>query len=148
MTGHDDFALSDEEVASLRRYLKNGGILFADACCGRKEFDAAFRKLAAELFPEGKLAPLAADHPLYRSGYAIDAVRFAQRPRTAGTTFAERPARLEGLYLGKRLAVVYSPDSLGCGWATYPLGRPCQLADEDALKLSINILLYALTGTR
>jgi len=148
LTGHGAIALDPAEQGALRRYLERGGLLWADACCGRKEFDAAFRKLAAEIFPEGKLAPLAADHPLYRSGYAIDAVRFAQRPRTAGTTFAARPARLEGLYLGKRLAVVYSPDSLGCGWASYPLGRPCQLADEDALKLSINILLYALTGTR
>ena len=148
LTGHGAIGLDPAERGALKRYLERGGLLWADACCGRREFDAAFRKLAAELFPEGKLSPLAADHPLYRSGYAIDAVRCADRPRTAGTAFTARPPRLEGLYLGKRLAVVYSPDSLGCGWATYPLGRPCQLADEDALKLSINILLYALTGTR
>jgi hypothetical protein len=148
LTGHGAVALDPAEKGALKRYLERGGLLWADACCGRAEFDASIRKFMAELFPEGRLAPLAADHPLYRSGYAIDKVRYAEKPRTAGTAFAGKPPRLEGLTIGKRLAVVYSPDSLGCGWAEYPLGRPCVLADEDALKLSINILLYALTGAQ
>ncbi len=147
LTGHGDIKLDPVEKGALKRYLERGGLLWADACCGRKEFDASFRKLMAELFPGEKLAELAADDPLYRSGYAIDKVRYAEKPRTAGTAFALRPPRLEGVRIGKRLAVVYSRDSLGCGWAAYPLGRPCQLADEDALRLSINILLYAMTGS-
>src|SRR5208283_2411686 len=41
-TGHRDFAWSAEEAAALGRYLKAGGLLLADACCGRMAFDMAF----------------------------------------------------------------------------------------------------------
>jgi hypothetical protein len=148
LSGHGKIVLSSPEKDNLRRYLEGGGTLWADCCCGRAEFDASLRALLAELFPKGRLEALPADHPLWRSGYQIGKLRFADRPRTRDTTFSEKPARLEGLKVGERLAVIYSPDSLGCGWATYPLGRPCRLHDEDALKLSVNILLYALTGAK
>ncbi len=145
VTGHGKPGFSAKEKAALKEYLSAGGLLWADCCCGRKEFDASLRALLAELFPGKKLAPLDAKHPVYRAGYVVKDVRYADRPRTRGTAFTKRPPRLEGLYVKKRLAVIYSRDSLGCGWASYPLGAACQVADEDALKLSINILLYALT---
>jgi hypothetical protein len=148
VTGHGKIGLTAGERAALGKYLKAGGLLWADACCGRKEFEKELRALVAAMFPGRKLRPLALDHPVFRAGYAIRKLRRADRPRTRGTTFTARPPRLEGLYLGKRLAIIYSPDSLGCGWASYPLGRPCQLADADATRLSINILLYALTRPR
>ncbi|HOX08428.1 MAG TPA: DUF4159 domain-containing protein [Planctomycetota bacterium] len=148
LSGHGEIGLDAGGKEALKRHLSGGGFLWADACCGRPEFDASFRKLMAELFPDARLAPLGPEHAVFRSGYAIEKPRFADRPRAAGTGFTPGPPRLEGLTLGGRLAVVYSPDSLGCGWAEYPLGRPCRMADEDALKLSINILLYALIGAR
>jgi hypothetical protein len=41
MTGHREFAWTTEEVGRLQRYLKAGGLLLADACCGRMSFDLA-----------------------------------------------------------------------------------------------------------
>jgi hypothetical protein len=148
LTGHGEIGLSAAGKTALKKYLDDGGTLWADCCCGRKEFDAAIRELVGELFPGGKLAPLPADHAVYRSGYAIGTVRWAERPRTVGTTFVEKPPALEGLTSGGRLVVIYSPNSLGCGWASYPLGAPCVLEDGDAIRLSINVLLYALTAGR
>lgn len=145
LCGHTRIVLSAPEKEGLRRYLEGGGTLWADCCCARREFDESLRALLVELFPRGRLEALPAEHPLWRSGYEIGKVRRADRPRKRDTAFSEAAPRLEGLKLGGRLAVIYSPTSLGCGWAAYPLGRPCQLHDEDALKLSINILLYALT---
>jgi len=145
VTGHSELKLSAEEKTGLKKYLAGGGLLWADCCCARPEFDKSLRKLVSGLFPGKKLLALAARHPVYRAGYAIDKVDYAVNPRTRNTAFVKKPPRLEGLYIGKRLVVVYSPDSLGCGWASYPLGRTCQLRDRDALKLSINIVLFALT---
>jgi Domain of unknown function (DUF4159)/von Willebrand factor type A domain len=145
LTGHAKLDLSAEEKAGLKKYLAGGGLLWADCCCARKEFDASLRALITELFPGRKLRRLAEKHSIYRAGYVIEKLSYARRPRTRNPGFTKKPPRLEGLYLGERLAVVYSPDSLGCGWASYPLGRTCQLRDADALKLSMNILLYALT---
>ncbi len=145
VTGHSALDLSADEKAGLRKYLAGGGLLWADCCCARRDFDKSIRALATELVPGKKLRPLADKHPLYRAGYAIEKLEYADKPRTRKTAFSRKPPRLEGLYLGKRLAIVYSPSSLGCGWASYPLGRTCQLRDIDALKLSINIALFALT---
>src|SRR5690606_1920680 len=64
MTGHYTFKLAPQEVDALRQHLRRGGFLFADACCGRKAFDTAFRELAAELFPEQPLTPLPGTHPI------------------------------------------------------------------------------------
>ena len=44
LTGHEYFTFSEKEQANLRQYLQNGGFLFAEACCGRKGFDLAFRQ--------------------------------------------------------------------------------------------------------
>ena len=37
-----DYATLKKERAALKRYLKNGGFLFAESCCGRKGFDRSF----------------------------------------------------------------------------------------------------------
>ncbi len=52
-------------ATALGRYLKAGGLLLADACCGRLGFDAAFRREIAKALPDQKLERLPADHPLY-----------------------------------------------------------------------------------
>ncbi len=65
MTGHTTFKLSDTEIAGLRNYMRNGGMIFASACCGSEVFDAAFRALMARALPDDvKLANLPLDHPV------------------------------------------------------------------------------------
>jgi hypothetical protein len=61
---------------------------------------------------------------------------FARRHRT-------RPPRGQVARHRGRTAVVYTRESLGAGWKTYDLGVPCMMHDDDALALSVNILLYA-----
>ena len=70
MTGHRDFLWTAEEAAALGRDPKAGGLLLADACCGRLAFDASFRREIAKALPGAKVERLAADHPLYHSHYS------------------------------------------------------------------------------
>ena len=51
MTGHHDFRWSDQEAAWLQQYLKAGGMLLADACCGRLAFHLAFEREMARRSP-------------------------------------------------------------------------------------------------
>ena len=53
MTGHREFHWNEEEVGRLQRYLKAGGTLFADACCGRMSFDMGFRRELAKVIEAG-----------------------------------------------------------------------------------------------
>ena len=81
MTGHREFHWSDEEVGRLQRYLKAGGLLLADACCGRMAFDMAFRREMAKVFPNQKLEKIPADHPIYHCHNEIRSVEYTPRVR-------------------------------------------------------------------
>ncbi len=145
LTGHGDFRLSAGEVAALRAYLEAGGFLLADACCGRKAFDAAFRRELARVLPEQGLAPLSPRHRLYSIHHRIRTVGYtpAAVGRRGGAPLGA-PA-LEGVMLGGQLAVVYSPLDLGCGWELKPHPYGVGYAWRDAIRLGVNVVLYAVS---
>lgn len=149
MSGHGPVELSEAERRGLRRYAESGGLLWADACCGRKAFDEGFRRQMKKVFPEGALERLPLDHPLFGIGYRIDRVRYAAAHRKG--PFHSGEPHVEAIRLGpregkaRRIAVLYTPHSLGAGWKTYPYGPPCLAEDADALRLSENIVLFAMS---
>jgi hypothetical protein len=143
MTGHDDFKLSDEEVTNLRRYLGAGGVLFANACCGRKSFDDAFRREIARVLPDRKLERLSADHPVYKSVFQIQKVEYTPLVLHDHPGL-DRPT-LEGISIENQLRVIYSPYGLVNGWSGAPNPYAREYASDDATRLGINILVYAMT---
>ena len=143
MTGHREFAWSADEAAVLRRYLKAGGILLADACCGRLAFDMAFRRELAKALPENKLERLAPDHPIYHAHYDIKQVEYT--PRVHEDFGASSAPDLEGVTLDGRLAVLYSRFDLGNGWEQFPHPYSYGLKDQSALQIGANMLVYATT---
>lgn len=143
MTGHDEFVWSDEEAGRLRQYLQSGGMLLADACCGRLAFDRAFRRELRKVFPEGRLEEIPLDDPIYHLVFDIGSVEYTPR------TFEDfgplsRPV-LEGIRIQGRLAVVYSRFDLGNGWEQFPHPYSYGYSDADALRIGANILAYAVT---
>ncbi len=143
MTGHREFAFSADDVGRLQRYLKAGGMLMADACCGRLAFDAAFRQQIAKVLPEHKLQPLPLDHPIYHCLYNIQSVNYTPRVRE---DFGPQTApHLEGISLDGRLAVLYSRFDLGNGWEQFPHPYSYGVQDDDALKIGTNAIVYAIS---
>ncbi len=147
MTGHFSFKLPDKEIEALRLYLQRGGILIADACCGRKAFDKSFREMAGALLPKKKLAALADNHPIYTGeiGQKLGEVRYrgilAEELKSRGTT---RPP-LEVITIKDRTAIIYSKYDWSCALEG---DRPysCRgYADKDGKNLAMNILLYAVS---
>ena len=100
--GHDEPEFSDEAKKKLRDFVDQGGFIFADACCGRAEFDRGFRALMKDVFPEPQyeLHPLAEDHPVWRTKHRL--------------TPDIHP--LWGIDYGCRTVVIYSPEDLSCFW--------------------------------
>jgi hypothetical protein len=143
MTGHDDFKLTEEEVANLRRYLSAGGVLVANACCGRQSFDTAFRREIARVLPDQKLARVAQDHPVYKSVFPIQKVEYTPLVLHEHPGL-DRPT-LEGMTLDNQLRVIYSPLGFVNGWSGAPNPYAREYESTDALKLGINILVYAMT---
>ena len=143
MTGHDDFKLADDEVNNLRRYLSAGGVLVANSCCGRKAFDEAFRREIKRVLPDQKLDRVALDHPVYKSVFPIQKVEYTplvlhEKPGL------DRPT-LEGIAIENQLRVIYSPLGFVNGWSGAPNPYAREYVSNDALRLGINILVYAMT---
>jgi hypothetical protein len=145
MTGHFTFELSTGEIDALRRHLERGGMLLADACCGRKPFDIALRRLAAQLFPDHPLERLPPDHPIITGSPGVALPRVTYRPAVVAEEPNLREVVLEAVTLDGRTAIVYSPYAIGC-----PIdGHTCHacrgLVPEDARQLAANIILHALS---
>ena len=67
MTGHLAFKFTDEERANLARYLRQGGILFAESCCGREDFTKAFRHEIDRVLPGARLERIQGNHVIFRN---------------------------------------------------------------------------------
>ena len=153
MTGHYAFELSEEELDALRTYLRRGGVLFADACCGRRAFDESFRRMIERLLPENPLAPLAGDHPIYTglTGAPLGELRYrtmlAEELGARGVVVPPAtPAAgpLEGVTLDGRTAVIYSRYDFSCGLEGDNPFSSRGYVDEDARRLALAIVLFAI----
>jgi hypothetical protein len=143
MTGHDDFKLSDAEVAGLRNYLKAGGLLFADACCGRTAFAAAFKREMQKVLPDKPFEALDPEHPVFRSRAMITQVSYTPMMKQQMPNFQQ--PYLEAITLNGATAVIFSPYGIGTSWDGEV--RPYSLAysPEDAIRLGTNVLVYSMT---
>lgn len=144
MHGRANFTLSPDAVKNLRTQLEMGGLLFADACCGKQAFDTAFRDLVGRLFPDKKLEQIPLTDDLYSkdlNGSAITTVRC--RTAVPGD-FRDVAAHLEGIKIGNRWAIIYSKYDIGCALEKHQ-STDCLGHDHDsALKLGSAVVLYAL----
>ncbi len=144
LTGHQPFVLSPQERAGLRRYLLRGGVLLAEACCGRAAFDRSFRREIRRVLNGQSLEKLPASHPLYLYPNRLQALQ--PRPalaRKLGSKGKMAPD-LYGATIDGHLAVVYAPYGLACGWELAQCPYCQGIAPTDALALGVNILSYAL----
>jgi hypothetical protein len=137
MTGHRDPKLTDKEVSALRQHLQAGGFLFINNCCGRNAFDQHVRELVGRLFPDQKLTPVSADHPLLRAFFTIKQAK----DRQSG---AERAIELEGITIKDRLVLVYSKNDAvtALKQVADPYGNGYDA--ESCRRLTVNIVAYAL----
>lgn len=136
MTGHGNIKLTTAEQESLREYLLKGGFLFADDDYG---MDKAFRRMVAELFPERRLVLVPADHPIYHSFYDL--------PGPPKIEYHDGlPPQGFGIFEGNRLMIYYTYQSdIGDGLEDPEVHHASPKKREQAMKMAINILYYALT---
>jgi hypothetical protein len=144
MTGHYDFRLSEAEAEGLARYLQRGGMLCVTSAAGLKPFDAAFRREFRKAFPKGELIKLPPTHPLFAAGWnPIDRIVYA--PSALKDNPALEFPEFYGFFLDGRLAVVYTPYDLMSGVNRESNAYAKGVTADDALRLSINVITYALS---
>ncbi|MGD2135349.1 MAG: DUF4159 domain-containing protein [Gemmatimonadales bacterium] len=138
MTGHGNVRFTAEEVTRLRRYLTQGGFLHADDNYGMNE---SFRRELARVFPDRPLVPVPLEHPIYHVLY-----EFPQGlPKIHEHDGV--PAEGLGIFVDDRLVVFYSYQSdLGDGWEDADVHDDPEALREAALRMGVNLVLYAVTA--
>lgn len=149
MHGRKNYAFSQEELDGLRKYLDNGGVLFADACCGATQFDASFRRMIEQLY--GKpLEVIPVGHELYRMPLGHDIRQVTRRmpstdPKKAiGFQESVGPPILEGIADNGRYVVIYSKYDISCALEQQSILACAGYSHLDALKIAMNMVLYGL----
>ena len=128
LNGHKAPELNALARQNLKDFVEQGGFILADACCGSREFDAGFKQLMRELFPQEdyKLRPLSKDHPVWRAKNLLTADDYS----------------LWGIEHGCRTVVIYSPADLSCYW-NQSERSPNNPAVIGAIKVAENVIDYA-----
>jgi hypothetical protein len=120
------FRPQSREKDIIKEYVENGGFLFAEACCGARQFDSDFKAVMKELFPDDRLTVLPDAHPVWTASG-----KFAVSPR-------DFP--LYGIQRGCKTVVIYSPRPVSGYWEEnlHDRGR-----GKDAFQLGANVIAYA-----
>jgi len=144
ITGHEYFTLSTAEKAALKNYLEHGGLLFAEACCGRKGFDLAFREMIQSVLPDKQLVPIPTTASIFKEPNAVTSVG-----ATPALLEEKGQVRMDPLLLGIEIkgnyGVIYSPLGLAGGWEMSQSPYAKGLNDVSALQVGQNILQYSVT---
>lgn len=137
LTGHGTITANSTEIRNLRTYLENGGFLYVDDDYG---LDEHIRDLLSEAFPDEELIELPYSHPIYDQVFP-----FPDGLPKIHEHDNESP-RGFGLFLNGKMVVYYTYESnLGDGWADPEIHNDPPEVREEALKMGVNILVYALT---
>lgn len=152
MHGRHDFQLSPAERKQLREYLTNGGIVLADSICASEAFTKAFRRELLASLPGERLVKIPDDDPLFTDtygGYDIRQVTLRDPEPANGDGPIEgrerkTPPQLEGIRLGDRWAVIFSPYDLSCALEKHVAVECRGYSQKDAAKIGLNVLLYSL----
>lgn len=147
MHGRRRFQFSQAERDALRTYLENGGFILANAICGSRPFVDAARREFNALAPDAELQRIPADHPMFTSRFqGFDATRVEVRSvdGAAGNASQKTTPYFEGLAIDDRICVVFTPLDLSCALQDQPATQCEGYVRNDAYRLGINMILFAL----
>ncbi len=145
LTGTLNFApFTEEESATLRRFLHFGGCLLVNDASGYRNspFDRRIREEVKGIFPDQNLERLPFDHAVFRSYYLV---------RTVAGRRLVSPS-LEGITIDDWTPLIYCQNDLGGAWERDHLGnwvQECLPGGEpqrfQSFMLGVNIVMYSLT---
>ncbi|MBE7560787.1 DUF4159 domain-containing protein [bacterium] len=138
LSGHEQIKLTDEEVSRLRRYLLRGGFLWCDDNYGLDEY---FRSEMARVFPDLDWKPVEKNHAIYHCYYDL--------PDGLPKIHEHHGGPPQGLALydeDGRMMVYYTYNTdIGDGLEDAEVHRDPDVNREKAMRMAINIVIYALT---
>ena len=143
MTGHASFTWTKEDAATLGAYLRKGGFLLAESCCGNAAFDRSFRDFMRDVFPESKLSRLPLEHRVFTFGRDPRGIQYREVVKKENPDL-EGPL-LEGVDVEGHTVVYYSRFAVGCSIEDHQCVECRGYTRAGALDLVTRVLLAGLT---
>lgn len=156
MTGHKDFKFTYDEIISLRKFTGNGGLIWINDSTdiGDSVYDKAVRREIGRVFPRLDWEKIPMDHTIFKGPYDLTN-GYKGYVIPPGDKY--RQDYIEGLWVDKRLTIVYTRNDYGDGLEIDPLTHPLMtsLSDlspkemqEGSIRMGINIATYLMNGGR
>lgn len=137
ITGHGRINLTEKEIENLRKYLWDGGFVYADDDYGMDEY---IRREILRTFPSNELVELPLEHPIYHIFYDFSEGLPKIHEHYKG------PPHGYGIFLHKRLSLYYTYNTnISDGWANPDVHNDPPQKREQAFRMGVNILYYAIT---
>lgn len=125
--GSSTIALTDSELKNLQQYLEGGGLILANANCGKAIFVKAIQKMAQKMYPKYEFRELPSNHLIYTK-QQFPASAWKNRPKVWALTNGVR-----------ELIVLVPEDDAGRAWQLRS-----EKKSEELFQLGANIFSYAL----
>ena len=127
LAGSESVPAGDDDVAKLRAFVEQGGIILGNADCGKELFNKTFRALGRKMFPRYEFRALPAGHPIFKE-QPFDADKWKVKPK------------VEALGNGVRELMILVPDADPArAWHARQ-----DRAREELFQLGANVFLYAV----
>lgn len=137
LNGHVPVDLNTRERQNLRKFILNGGFVFANDDYG---MDESFRRVVKEVFPEYPFEQVAFEHEIYHCFYDFPNGLPKIHEHDA------KPPEGWGLFIDGRLAIYYAYSSdIADGWDYPEVHHDPAAVRESAFRMGVNIVVYALS---
>ena len=143
MTGHLPVRFTEDERASVRRFINRGGFLFVDD--HNHDIDGAFHKTVTEeiVRATGPLVSVPRRHALYSSFFSFpDGPPNTSHELNGWGDNLIHP-ELKAVLRGDRIALLYSNKDYSSEWSYHPENK--RFYSVDNTRFGVNIVVYALT---
>jgi hypothetical protein len=125
IAGSEPFTFPKDDVAKLRQFVEEGGLILGNADCGNAKFAGSFRALGRAMYPEREFRDLEPTHVIL-SAQQFSATRWKRKPR------------VQSLGNGVREQMILVPtDDLSKAWQLRNA-----FVKEELYQLPANIFLY------
>ena len=141
LTGTAAWTAGESDVAAIRNYVQDGGLLLIDSAGGSEAFAKSAADLVAKAFPDKTLTVLPADQALMHDLPRLDLRPFAE------AKLGKAGAKLSVLDSGKG-AVIVTPLDLTTGMIGSNTWGISGFAPATSLAVARNLVIYAAGGKK
>ena len=138
LTGHGNIDFSENEIKRLKKYIENGGFIYADDDYG---MDESFRREIKKLFPNEEMKELPFNHKIYNIHYNF--------PKGLPKIHEHdsKPPQGFGIWYQGRLCVYYTYETnISDGWADPREHDDPQEKRDESFRMGTNIIVYVLSN--